>query len=135
MKIGDTIDIKVKLSTLWIVVMIFMIFADIFSIILELDQKGTLGEMPAEAKTMMAIAAILTSIPVLMIYFSRTLPYKSNRLLNIIAGIFTILYVVGGGVLLPHYIIVASIEIAVLVMIIVKSWKWKTFENNGNTNS
>jgi len=122
------IDIRIKLSTLWIVVMIYMIFADIFSILLELDQKGTLGEMPVDAKTMMAIAAILTSIPVLMIYFARILPYKSNRLLNIIAGIFTILYVIGGGVLLPHYLIVGGIEVVVLVVIVVKSWKWKVKE-------
>ena len=125
MKNKNTIDIKVKLSTLWIVVMMNMIFADIFSILLEIDQKGTLGEMLVDAKTMMAIAAILTNIPILMIYFARTLPYKSNRLLNIVAGIFTILYVIGGGVLLPHYLIVASIEVIVLVAIIVKSWKWK----------
>jgi hypothetical protein len=125
MKTGKTIDTKVKLSTLWIVVMVYMIFADIFSILIELDQKGTLGEMPAEAKMMMAIAAFLTSVPILMIYFARVLPYKSNRLLNIIAGIFTILYVVGGGLLLPHYIIVASIEVIILLIIIVKAWKWK----------
>jgi len=83
MNTENVIDIKVKLSTLWIVVIIFIIFADIFSILLEISQKGTLGEMPVEAKSMMAIAAILTSIPILMIYFARTLPYKSNRLLNI----------------------------------------------------
>ena len=128
MNTDKTIDVRVKLSTLWIVVMVYMIFADIFSIILELDQKGTLGEMPTEAKTMMALAAFLTSIPILMIYFARVLPYKSNRLLNIIAGIFTILYVVGGGLLLPHYIIVASIEVIILLIIIVKAWKWKNLE-------
>ena len=125
MKTDKTIDTRVKLSTLWIVVMVYMIFADIFSIMLELDTKGTLGEMPTEAKMMMAIAAFLTSIPILMIYFARVLPYKSNRLLNIIAGIFTILYVVGGGLLLPHYIIVASIEVVILAVIVVKAWKWK----------
>ena len=122
------IDTRVKLSTLWIVVMVYMIFADIFSILLELDQKDTLGEMPTEAKMMMAIAAFLTSFPILMIYFARVLPYKSNRLLNIIAGIFTILYIVGGGLLLPHYIIVASIEVVILLIIIVKAWKWKNLE-------
>jgi len=128
MKTNKTVDTRVKLSTLWIVVVVYMIFADIFSIILELDQKGTLGEMPTDAKTMMALAAFLTSIPILMIYFARVLPYKANRLLNIIAGIFTILCVVGDGSLLPHYIIVASIEVVILLIIIVKAWKWKNLE-------
>jgi len=128
MKTNKTVDTRVKLSTLWIVVVVYMIFADIFSIILELDQKGTLGEMPTDAKTMMALAAFLTSIPILMIYFARVLPYKANRLLNIIAGIFTILCVVGDGSLLPHYVIVASIEVVILLIIIVKAWKWKNLE-------
>jgi len=128
MKTNKTVDTRVKLSTLWIVVVVYMIFADIFSIILELDQKGTLGEMPTDAKTMMALAAFLTSIPILMIYFARVLPYKANRLLNIIAGIFTILCVVGDGLLLPHYVIVASIEVVILLIIIVKAWKWKNLE-------
>jgi hypothetical protein len=115
---------KTKLSTLWIVVMINMIFADIFTIMVELVHKNTLSELPGDVKTVMAIAAIVTNIPILMIYLSRTLPYKLNRILNIIAGIFTIIYVVGGGMLTPHYIIIASIEVILLLMIIVKSWKW-----------
>jgi len=124
-----TIDTRIKLSTLWIVVMVNMIFADIFTIMVELVNKNTLDGMPGEVKMVMAIAAIVTNVPILMIYFARTLSYKSNRMLNIIAGIFTIIYVIGGGSLTPHYIIVASIETIILVLIIVKSWKWKAFEN------
>ena len=124
MKTDITIDTKVKLSTLWIVVMINMIFADIFTIMVELVNRNTLDGMPGEVKIVMAIAAIVTNVPILMIYFARTLPYKSNRMLNIIAGIFTIVYVVGGGMLTPHYVIIASIEVIILVIIILKAWKW-----------
>ena len=73
----------------------------------------------------MAIAAIVTNISILMIYFARVLPYKPNRLANIIAGILTIIYVVGGGDMAPHYIIIAAIEVICLLLIIVNSWKWK----------
>jgi hypothetical protein len=123
MKIEKTIDMKVRLSTLWIVVMINMIYADIFSIIVELVNRNTL-DIPGDVKIVMTIAAVVTNIPILMIYLSRILPYKLNRLSNIIAGIFTIIYVIGGGDFAPHYIIIASIEIIVLLMIIIKSWKW-----------
>ncbi|MDR0749298.1 MAG: DUF6326 family protein [Tannerellaceae bacterium] len=125
MKVDKTIDTRVKLSTLWIVVMINMIFADIFTIFVELTYKNTIEELPAEVKWVMAIAAIVTNVPILMIYLARVLPYKSNRLLNIIAAIFTIIYVVGGGSATPHYIIVASIEIIILLIIVVKALKWK----------
>ncbi|MDR1114566.1 MAG: DUF6326 family protein [Tannerella sp.] len=125
----DKIDIRVKLSTLWIVVMINMIFADIFTIMVELVNRDTLGEMPGDVKMVMAVAAIVTNVPILMIYLSRILPYKSNRPANMIAGIFTIIYVTGGGSLTPHYLIVAGIEVVILLIIVVKSWKWTIVEN------
>jgi hypothetical protein len=118
------IDIKVKLSTLWIVVMINMIFADIFSIMVELVNKNTLA-IPGDVKVVMGIATIVTNIPILMIYFSRVLPYKWNRLSNIIAGFLTIIYIIGPGDTSLHYLIVASVEVIILLIIIVKSWKWK----------
>jgi hypothetical protein len=127
--VKSEIDVRVKLSTLWIVVMINMIFADIFTVMVELLNKNTLGEIPGDVKTVMAVAAIVTNVPILMIYLSRILPYKSNQLANIIAGIFTIIYVTGGGSLTPPYIIVASIEVIILLIIVVKSWKRKIVEN------
>jgi Family of unknown function (DUF6326) len=120
----NTLDIKTKLSTLWIVVMINMVFADILTITVELVNKNTL-DIPGDVKVIMAIAAIVTNIPILMIYLSRVLPYKWNRLTNIFAGIFTIIYIVGPGDTSLHYLIIASIEVIILLIIIVNSWKWK----------
>lgn len=122
------INAKVRLSTLWIVVMINMIFADIFSIMIELVKRNTL-DIPGDVKTIMAIAAIVTNVPILMIYFSRVLAYKVNRVVNIIAAILTIIYVIGGGDTSLHYIIIAGIEVILLLMIIVYSIKWKNIEN------
>ena len=105
-----------------------MVFADIFSIMVELVTRNTLN-IPGNVKTIMAIAAIVTNIPIVMIYLSRVLEYKVNRILNIIAAIFTIIYVIGGGDTAPHYIINATIEVILLIMIIVYSLKWKRFDN------
>lgn len=117
-------DVKIKISTLWIVVMLNLIFADILSIIVELVNKNTLADILGEVEVTMAIAAILTNIPILMIYFSRVLPFKINRSLNISGAILTLLYVIGGGSLTPHYIICAAIEVVVLLCIIKTAWKW-----------
>lgn len=120
----NTPDTRVKLSFLWIIVMMNMLYADIFSIIVELVDRNTLN-IPGEVKTVMAMAAIVTNIPIMMIYFSRVLKYKMNRVLNIIAAVLTIIYVIGGGDTALHYIIIATIEVSILVIIIVKSLKWK----------
>ncbi|WP_111710095.1 DUF6326 family protein [Lutibacter citreus] len=117
-------DTKTKLSTLWIIVLFNLLFADILSIMVELVNKNTL-DIIGEVTTTMAIAAILTNIPILMIYFSKSLNYKINRILNIIAGLITLLFVIGGGSLAPHYIICAAIEVITLFVIISTAWKWR----------
>lgn len=119
----NEIHINTRLSLLWIVVLINMLFADIFSIMIELVNRNTL-DIPGDVRTVMAVAAIVTNVPILMIYLSRVLPYRINRLANIIAAFVTIIYVVGGGDTAPHYLIVASIEVVLLIMIIVRAYKW-----------
>ncbi|MFT6138762.1 MAG: hypothetical protein ACJAUJ_001858, partial [Salibacteraceae bacterium] len=44
---------------------------------------------------------------------------------NILAGFITIVFVIGGGSLMPHYIICASIEVIILIIIIIKAWRWE----------
>lgn len=108
---------------LWLLVIFNIIIADILSIIVELVDKNTL-DIIGEVKTTMGIAALLLNIPVLMIFFSKILNYKTNRIVNIIASLVTLLFVIGGGSLLPHYIICVSIEVTILILIIRTAWKW-----------
>ena len=104
--------------------MLNLIFADILSIMIELVNKNTLNIIGGDVTTAMAIAAIVTNIPILMIYLSRALPYKANRLSNIVAAFITMLYVIGGGSLTPHYIIIGTIEVMLIFVIIRSAWKW-----------
>lgn len=73
---------------------------------------------------MLLVFAIMLEIPIMMILLSRVLNYKINRLTNIIASIVTILFVVAGGSLYPHYIFFATIEIICLLLIIRFAWNW-----------
>lgn len=118
--------IKTKLSTLWVVVMLNLIFSDILSIMVQLIDQSALEIMGDDVRLTMAIAAVITNIPILMIYFSRVLPYRINRLLNIIAAILTVIFVIGGGSTLPHYLICASIEVMLLLFIIYSALQWSS---------
>ncbi len=115
---------KIKLSALWLIVVLNIIMADVLSVFVVLEKKDALNIF-GEVKTTMAIAALILNIPILMIYFSRFLGYKVNRVLNIIAALITLLFVVGGGSTMPHYIICATIEVVVLIIIITIAWQWK----------
>jgi hypothetical protein len=116
---------KVVLSSLWLVLIINMMYNDIFSIYIEVSTSGTFDAIPGEVTTVMAMAAIVTNIPIMMILCSRILTYKLNRKLNIVVGIFTILYVWGGMSSHPHYIVMAIIESILALTIIRIAWSWK----------
>jgi hypothetical protein len=117
-------DPRVVLSGLWTVLIVNMIFNDIYGIIVELD-KFARPELPGDAQTLMLVAAFVTNIPIMMIFFSRVLRYAINRPLNIGAAVFTILYVWGGMSTYPHYIAVAAIETVLALLIIRIAWGWK----------
>lgn len=118
------LETPVKISLLWIVLMLNMIFNDIFSIMIELVNRDTI-DIPGDVKIVMAFAAIITNIPIFMILLSRIVKHKINRILNISVGFFTIFYVIAGGSLTPHYIIIATIEVILATFIIVTAWRWK----------
>lgn len=113
-------DIKEKISLLWIVVMINMAFADICSFVL----PGSFGDTSFKVTPeIMLIFAVLLEIPIAMIFLSRVLGDKANRWINILASSITILYVTIGGSPIPHYIFFATIEVAIMLLIIHYSWK------------
>ena len=124
-------DTKVLLSTLWIVVMINMAYADILS----LHIPGAFDEVAktsvstgAPIPQLMLGGAIMMEIPVAMIILSRVLKYGVNRWVNIIVGIFTIAYIWGGAASYPHYIFIATVETICLLLIIWFAWKWRNVE-------
>jgi hypothetical protein len=73
--------------------------------------------------------AIMLEIPIVMIFLSRILKYKVNRWANIIASVITIAYVVGGGILYPHYIFIATIEVVCMLLIVWFAWRWTNPES------
>jgi hypothetical protein len=119
-------DIKARLSTFWIVVMINMAFADIIGLMipgaLEKIMAGDAGSFQITQEIML-VFAIITEIPIAMIFLSRVLKNKVNRWVNIIASVITIVYIVAGGSTHLSYIFFAAIEIACLLLIGWYAWK------------
>lgn len=126
MQKSDKMNVKVKLSTLWVVVMFNMAYADI----LALNIPGAAEELAAFAgdtpiSLLMLIGAVFIQIPVGMIFLSRFLNYKANRRANIAAGAVVIIFVVGGGSLVPHYLFIGTIEVLCTLLIMWTAWKWR----------
>ncbi len=115
--------------------MFTMVFADIAGLM----NPGTLkammnGEVGIQITQGILLAfAILIEIPIVMIFLSRILKYKMNRWANIVAGVITILFVVGGGSPFPYYVFFAFVEVVCMLAIIWTAWKWPNPESVSDT--
>lgn len=129
-------SISDRISSLWIVIMFNMAFADILGFIdpgtlQELAKAGTEGVTFGSAEpvvitpTLLLVAAVFIEVAILMIYASRSLNRRANRILNFGAIGITAVFIVGGGSLQPHYIFFASVELICLGYIGVLAWGWR----------
>jgi hypothetical protein len=121
------IDPKIKLSLLWIFVVLNMVYADILSL---MDSnsiiRGIMVGAPLPAGGLLA-GAIAMETSIAMVILSWVLTYKVNRWVTIIIGVFMIWQIIIGGHGL-YYLFFTSIEVASILLIIWFSWKWRSPE-------
>jgi hypothetical protein len=117
--------IKAKISTLWIVVMLNMLSADIIGFMNPGDlQKILAGNVGINiTQELLFIFSILMEIPIAMVFLSRVLKPRLNRWANIIASLITSVFIIGGGDMYLSYIFFASVEIICMLLIIRYAWK------------
>ncbi len=125
------IDTKVLLSTLWVVIMINMLKADILSLNIP-DAAEEVARTSANAGVpipqLMLIGAVMGQVGIAMIVLSRVLTYSINRWVNIVASIITIAYIWGGMASYPHYIFIATVETLCLLLALWFAWTWRNIE-------
>ena len=124
-------DMKERLSLLWIFALLNYLYADVLALFAFVG-SSTAPHLPQWA---LLGSAVLMEIPIAMILACRLLPFRANRLANIIAaGIMTLV----NGLLTfvvppvtntwppayPEYLFFATIETACTVGIIWQAWTW-----------
>ena len=125
-KKATAMDMKMKLSTLWIFAILNYIYADIYNLFFNPEaQSGTMTQGTV------FVTAILMETAIAMVLLSRVLKYGVNRWANIIAGILhtaLVSWTLFGETPLPFYIMFASIEIACTLFIVWYAWRWRKQE-------
>ena len=127
---GTMSSLGTRLSTLWVVVMFNMVFADILTFI----KPGALQELWAGQAGVQITPgvllgfAILLEVPIAMIFVSRVLKPGPSRWANTVAAAVTTAFVVGGGSLTPHYVFFASVEVACMALIVWSVWARRSSE-------
>jgi len=125
------LDTKDLLSTLWLLVYLNILTADILSLnIPGSDEllKATSVSTGTPIPQLMLFGAITNELSIVMILLSRVLKYGVNRWVNIVMSIVTITYVWALGSPYPHYVFIATVETICLLLIIWNVWKWSGSE-------
>ncbi|MGZ6316618.1 MAG: DUF6326 family protein [Anaerolineales bacterium] len=132
-KEGAKINVKMKLSALWIALMLLYIYADIISLFrpgqIQEMISGRMGPFPATQGSLLA-ASILMLIPAVMVFLSLTLQPKANRWTNIILGVLFTLVNISNliGVTWAFYLFFGIGEIVLTILIVGYAWKWANLE-------
>lgn len=130
------VNVKVKLALLWVALMFLYIYNDIFSMY-QPGHVADLVEGHVEGvhfnQQLLLGAAMLMALPSFMVLLSLILKAKANRLLNIIAGAFHILVLigtqfVGEGETWFYWRFNELLEAVFLVLIIITASKWPAGE-------
>jgi hypothetical protein len=119
-------DVRSKISTLWILIMFNMVFADVVGFMnpgaLEKIMTGGTGFEATQG--LLLVFAVLIEIPIAMIYLSRVLNRRASQLANSAAVVLTVLFIVGGGSSYLSYLFFAAIEILLMLLILGFAWTW-----------
>ena len=130
-------DTKERLSLLWIFALLNYLYADVVALFAIAGSRNSFE--PLSPWALMG-SAVLMEIPIAMILACRLLPFRANRLANIIAG--AILTLVNGFLTFvlhltngdfrdptfPAYVFFATIETVCTVAIIRQAWTWSGVE-------
>jgi hypothetical protein len=126
-------DTKERLSLLWLFALLNYLYADVVALFAIVGSPN-LADAPHLPPWALLGSAVLMEIPIAMIVACRLLPFRANRLANIIAsGILTLVNcfltfvppLVGARTpALPEYLFFATIETVCTSIIIWQAWTW-----------
>jgi len=127
------ISVKIKLSALWVAMMLLYIYADILSLFrpgqVEEMIAGLMGPFPVTQASLLT-ASILMIIPAVMVFLSLILKPKVNRRVNISLGLLYTLVNISNliGETWVYYIVFGVVEIVLTLLMVWYAWKWTNSE-------
>jgi hypothetical protein len=124
------INVKIKLSALWIALMFFYLYRDVLGFYAPGHLEALIaGEVAGIQITQVFLlgSAVLMAIPSAMVFLSLVLKARANRWVNIILGIVHIGLLAGTsfiGEVSPLYLFYVIVEFVLMVLIVWHAWKW-----------
>jgi len=124
-EIIDMEDVQIKLSALWVALMLTYLLGDVLRIFAGDFKAGEIGGMQVSQKMYLGMAVFMV-IPIIMVFLSLTLKYPMNRWANIIIAIFFFIFNLIGLPTYPgaydKFLIIVGLGFNVLT--VWYAWKW-----------
>lgn len=122
------LDVRIRLAALWIATMLVVAFVDIFQFyradVREQVEAGQVLDFEIGQLFLLAIVAYVT-IPTLMIVLSIILPYRANRITNLVVSVVFAVTIVGAAIgEWGYYLFASAIELGLLAVIFVLALRW-----------
>jgi len=118
-------DVRIKLSAIWVSLMLTYLLGDVLRIFSGDFEAGEIGGMEITQAMYLGLA-ILMVIPIIMVFLSLTLKQRVNRWANIIVAIFFFVFNLIGLPTYPsaydQFLIVVGLGFNVLT--VWYAWKW-----------
>ena len=129
-------DKKTVLSFIWIYAMLNYLYCDVLGLmdpsVLREFLTGEVNGMEINENFLLG-AALLMEIPIAMVLLSGILPYRSNRIANIIAGIVMVVVQIMSlfvGQPSKYYLFFSAFEISATAFIVWYALNWKAEETD-----
>jgi len=124
------INVKIKLSALWVALMFFYLYRDVLGFYapghLEALIEGEVAGIPITQVFLLG-SAVLMAIPSVMVFLSLVLKARANRWTNIILGLVHIGILASTsfiGEISPLYLFYVIVEFVLMALIVWHAWKW-----------
>jgi hypothetical protein len=125
------INVKLKISALWIAVMFCYVYGDYIQIYVPgILAKAMEVNTTTETQMQFFAVALLMAIPSVMIFFTLVVKPKINRWLNIIMSTLYIIMLIATNLTETwvFYLFLTAIEVLISVAIVWYAWNWPTIE-------
>jgi len=133
------INVKLKISALWIAMLFTFAYVDIFSLqrpgIIQGIMDGKMAIFQIN-QVFLFLTTLYILIPSMMVFLTLVLNSKINRWTNIVVAVFYFISILGGciGETWAYYIFGSIVESLLLFLIIWYAWKWPKQESSFSDN-
>ena len=132
------VDVRIRISALWAATMFLFAYVDLFTLFRP-DFRQTLDSGRVFVFDLNGAfllgTTIYVAVPSLLIYLSLVLPWRMNRVVNIVAAAVYGVTIVGGAIgEWGYYVFGSVLEVALLALVMHHAWTWRPLPRPSVTN-